>query len=417
MSNRLLILFFLLIFGQLKSQTISTIFIDTIKIVVDNKVIYESNTTSLKFVPNYKDSKLTIYNDSIYKVDLTLVHLQSKKYNYLSYSDLVFNINDSACFSHITTSSNYEECSNIDAVIISLRNYDFNNPNAPEKYKVKIYYRIFPFAPEDTTNYKYNYREGLWIGPSRGAEKVTVNYKSDKKEGAAIAYYDNGTTYSVNFHNNIADNYGLGYWENYKSKFAYPIPNIVTSSCDSVKKFSREYFHFFRDSIFKEVNKHNDLSVYYEKKGIQHDSIEYRVRGEFMSINNDTITIRTSDLEAHDYYKKNTDTLHNFFRKIDGGFAKVPAKDITKIYYTRDKWKEITLQTTLLSILAGAVISPLISIQKKGFNTDRFRNVSLTSLGVMTLSISFGIGFSQKEYLLKPTKKNKKVWKIKYDTY
>jgi hypothetical protein len=415
--TRFYLLLFLFSIWKTNAQNLSTIFIDTIQIVVDNKTVYESNTTFLKFFPNNIDSKLTVYNDVIYKLNINLGNVKDGKLNYLSYSPSQFYINDSLCFSSISSASNFENCSGIDSQIESLVNWDFSNVPTPQKFKIKLHYRISPYAPIDTTSYFYNYREGLWIGITRGVEKVTVNYKNDKKHGVATAYYNNGTSYHVNFNNNIADNYGLGYWENYKSKFAYPIPNIVTSSCDSVKKFSCEYFHFFRDSIFKEVNKHNDLSVYYEKKGIQHDSIEYRVRGEFMSINNDTITIRTSDLEVHDYYKKNTDTLHNFFRKIDGGFAKVPTKDISKIYYTRDKWKTFTLRTTLLAFASAAIISPLISIQKNGFNHERFRNVSLTSLGVMTLSISFGIGFSQKEYLLKPTKKSNKVWKIEYDAY
>ncbi len=52
MSIRLLIIFFILAFGQLKTQTLSTVFIDTLKIIVDGKTIYESNETTLKFIPN-----------------------------------------------------------------------------------------------------------------------------------------------------------------------------------------------------------------------------------------------------------------------------------------------------------------------------------------------------------------------------
>lgn len=417
MSNRLLIFIFLLISGQLKSQTISTIFIDTIKIVVDNKVIYESNQTKLKFVANNTDYKLTVYDNDVYRLNIKLGTFKSKTHTYLSFSQSEFYINDSLCFTHSSFANNYEDCSNTIAQIESLRNWDFNNPNLPEKFKINLYYRLCELAPADTTNYPFNYREGLWIGPDRGVEKVTVNYKNDKKEGTAIAYYDNGTTYKVNFHNNIADNYGIGHWENYKSKMAYPIPNVVTNSCDSIKTYSHDFFYFSKDSKMKDVGKHKDLSIYYEKKGLLNDSIQYRTRGEFMHLNNDTITIKTPDIEVHDFYRKNTDTLHNFSKQTESGYAKINIKDISKIYYERTTWKQITLQTTLLSILTGAIISPLISIQKNGFNHERFKNVSLTSLGVMTLSISFGIGFSQQEYLLKPTKKNKKVWKIKYDTY
>ena len=85
MSTRLLILLFLSIYGRLKAQTLSTIFIDTLKIVVDNKKIYESNTTSLSFVPNNADCNLILYKDSIYKFVIKLGHLKSKNLNYLSF--------------------------------------------------------------------------------------------------------------------------------------------------------------------------------------------------------------------------------------------------------------------------------------------------------------------------------------------
>ncbi len=86
MSTRFLILFFLVIFWQLKSQTLSTVFIDTVKIIVDNKIIYESNTTTLKFVPNNADCNLILYKDSRYKFVIKLGHLKSKNLDYLSYA-------------------------------------------------------------------------------------------------------------------------------------------------------------------------------------------------------------------------------------------------------------------------------------------------------------------------------------------
>ena len=96
MSIRLLIIFFILAFGQLKTQTLSTVFIDTLKIIVDGKTIYESNETTLKFIPNNKDCTLIIYNDGIYKLSKEFTHFESKQLNYLSPSSSYFYINDSA---------------------------------------------------------------------------------------------------------------------------------------------------------------------------------------------------------------------------------------------------------------------------------------------------------------------------------
>lgn len=421
MLLRLLTLFFILVFGQPKAQHLSTVFIDTVKIVVDNKTTYESNKTILKFIPINKDSILTIYNDGVYRLNMKLAHLESNNYTHLVFSDSEFYINDSLCNSRITINNGYENCSNTDILITSLKNYDFYNPKMPEKFKVNIYCRLVNMAPEDTLNYQYNYREGLWIGFDRGVKKITVNYKNDKKHGLATAFFENDVTYNVNFNNNYADKYGQGYWLNYKNrdklKSIYLIPNIVTLSCDSIKTHSRESFYLSRGKKTKDIRRHHDLSVYYEKKGLQHDSIEFRARGDFMNIADDSIVIKTEELEIHDFYKKNTDTLHNFYQKNKTGFVKIPIKDITKMYYKREIGTQIATQTALLSFVSALIVAPLVSIQKKGFNTDRYKKVSLSSLGVMTLSIGIGVGISQKEFLLTPTKKNNKTWKIEYDAY
>lgn len=379
MSIRLLIIFFILAFGQLKTQTLSTVFIDTLKIIVDGKTIYESNETTLKFIPNNKDCTLIIYNDGIYKLSKEFTHFESKQLNYLSPSSSYFYINDSA---YSLSSSGFfpsreETCSETTIEKTTLKNWDYNHPNAPEKFKIKLHYRLCRFAPIDTTNYPFNYREGLWIGPDSGVEKVLVNYKNDKKNGVATAYYDDGSLFNVNFTNNIAENYGKGYWtsnkDKHKSKFKYSIPNIVTQSCDSTKAYNTESFYFSKvkmskkDTIIKtkEILKHKNLSIYSEKKGILHDSIVYNIKGEFTALINDSLIMRAEDIEVHDFYKTKTDSLHCFYKKVESGLVKVPIKDISKIYYTRDDCTTFGVRSTLLALATAFIVSPLISIQKK----------------------------------------------------
>ena len=132
-----------------------------------------------------------------------------------------------------------------------------------------------------------------------------------------------------------------------------------------------------------------------------------------MSITNDSMIIQTNDFDIHNFYKKNTDSLHFLRQPLPSGFAKVPLKDIYKIYYERSDWKTFTLRATLLSLATALIVSPLISIQKSGFNQDRFSKLTTASLGVAVLSISFGIAFSQKEFLIRSTKKSNKTWTIK----
>lgn len=429
MSTKFLIILFLSIFWKLTSQTVSTVFIDTIKIVVDNKVIYESNQTKLKFAANNKEFKFTAYDDGIYRLNIKLSTFKSKTDSQLSFSQSEFYINDSLCFVSSTSANNYEDCANTIAEIETLRNWDFNNPNMPEKFKINLYYRLCKLAPLDTNNYPFNYREGMWIGPYKGVEKVTVNYKNDKKNGVATAYYNDGSLFNVNFTNNIADNYGKGYWtsnENeHKSKFTYSIPNIVTQSCNSTEAYNTESFYFSQVKISKndttiktkEVLKHKTLSVYSEKKGTQHDSIKYNIKGEFTALINDSIIMRADDIEVHDFYKKNNDSLHCFYKKAESGIVKIPIKDISKIYYSRDGWTTFGVRSTLLALASAFILSPLISIQKSGFNIERFSKVSLISIGVIPVSISLAIAFSQKKFLLKPDKKSNKIWKIEYDAY
>ncbi|MBK6986351.1 MAG: hypothetical protein IPH32_17175 [Bacteroidetes bacterium] len=310
----------------------------------------------------------------------------------------------------------YEACSETFIENQSLQNWGYNQQPPEVKTQIKIHYRLTNFAPIDTFSYKYNYRQGNWKGPHKDAKEVTVNYDNDKKNGIASALYSDGDSYVVNFRNNIADNYGQGIWKHNngtkKIKFQYLIPNIL-GTCKSNNLNNYTSFDFLRSKKSHEVTKHDDISVHFEKKGMQHDSLQYHVRGSFMTIANDSMVIQTEEINVHDFYRKNTDSLHSFSKKLSTGFAIVPMKDIYKIYYTRSEWKTFTLRTTLVSLATAFIVSPLISIQKGGFNYDRFNKVSSVSLGVAVLSVSFGIAFSQKQFLIKPTTKSNNTWTIK----
>lgn len=218
MTARLFLLSLLSFFSYLKSQTLSTVFIDTVKITVDNKIVYACSETKLKFIANNTDCRFTIYNDGLYKLNLKFNVVKSKDDVYLSFSQPEFYIKDSACFIRSSSEYDYEECSDISAETESLRNWDFNNPNMPEKFKINLYYRLCRLAPADTAGYKYNFREGLWIGIDRGVEKVTVNYKKDKKDGLATAYYNDGVTFTVNYNNGVGEGYSRESFKNYKTR-------------------------------------------------------------------------------------------------------------------------------------------------------------------------------------------------------
>ncbi|MBS1636888.1 MAG: hypothetical protein JST26_13305 [Bacteroidetes bacterium] len=413
--TKLLAVSMLLSVSILKAQSLASVFIDTLDITVSNKKIYSSGHSSLKFIPNKKDADLTVYNDSTYKL---MIRFRADKYEIPSvdgYSGVVFYRKDSIISLDQITSSDYEDCSETFMSRFTFQNWHYGDPPPTEKTQIKLCFRLTNYAPADTSNYKYNYRQGLWVGASPDAQKILLNYQNDKKNGISRAIYKDGRSYVVSFVDNTAENYGLGYWENTHKKAnlkaSYHIPSIL-SSCDFPNSPNYTSFILQRKHREKEVSRHWDLSVHFDKKGIRHDSIEYHVRGDFISISNDSMIIQTEEMDTHNFYRRNTDSLHFFFTPVSSGFAKVPLKDISRIYYTRSLWNGLTINTTLLSLTSAFIVSPLISIQKEGFNHQRFRQVTSVSLGVAVLSVSFGIAFSQKKFLIRPTSKSNKTWTI-----
>lgn len=409
MKNNFLFCFLLLYFG-LKAQDLATIFIDTLVINVEGKTIHKSNKTTLKFISNNKDNKVIIYNNGTYEL---MARIALSKYNIPTFGGDSFFKNGALIPLNSTNYMDFEDCSEI---LISKQTFEniFNDSVKTESISIKLCYRLFKLAPKDTLNYKYNYREGPWTGREKGTEEIIVNYKNDKKHGLASAIYSNGVSYNVNFTDGVVSNFGKGVFDSSskkgKTKHSYILPNIVTQACDSANSNNYLSFNLVSSKKTKEVVRLDDLSVHFQKKGINHDSIEYRVRGDFMSITNDTMNLYSDEIDVHDFYKKNTDSLHYHSQAINPGFVKIPVKEISKIYYGREQWKTFTLGTTLISFATALIVAPLISLQKKGFNHERFNSVALPALGVMSLSITFGIAFSQKEYLLRSDKKEKKIW-------
>jgi hypothetical protein len=422
MITRILIIILLFNLERVKAQVVSTVFLDTLNITVNDKKIYTSNETNLKFIPNNNDVKLTVYNDGIYKLVVNFVSNKPNNYSALMLSDIHFFCHDTIYLLRQVQqlSAEYEACSGMLIASYLFQNLQNDKSIPSEKIQVKIHYRLFNLAPKDTANYKYNYRQGLWIGGYKDAKVVTVNYNNDKKEGLAKAVYKDSISYQVNFKNNIADNYGRGYWDvsgkKGRLKLQYTIPNIIVGSCDSIKNQRHESFYFEQGKKWKEVHRYNGLSIYSIKRGVHHDSIEYHSSGDFLAVINDTIILNSDAISEHNFYKKNTDSTHYLLKEFEREMpVKIPLNEISKVYYSRGMLQDVTIKTTLLSLFTGFIVSPLISIQKNGFNRDRFAAVSGTSMGVMVLSITVAAIFGQKGFLIQATKKNKKVWIIQPD--
>ena len=191
MTLRILLIYFIFSVGLIKEQKLSTVFIDTLKIIVDNKTIYENNKTILKFIPNNIDNALNVYEDGKYRLKINFTLNKSEYSNSLSASGASFFVYDSIYALSYMGEISFEECTETLLEKLKLQNWR-NEEQIPEsKTQILLKYRYTIIAPIDTSNYKYNHKEGIWIGPYFDAQ-VILNYKNDKKNGLAKTLYDNG---------------------------------------------------------------------------------------------------------------------------------------------------------------------------------------------------------------------------------
>lgn len=411
MAVRLLIILFVLSSFFLNSQNVSSVFLDYVNITVNGREFYSSSNTSLKFMVNNKDVSLTIYKDSVYKLNINFTGVSQVDYGYLTVSGAKFFCHDTLYPLFHVDASDYEDCSETSSENYSLQNWPYN-ANAPAAItQIKLHYRLVNLAPKDTTNYSYNYRQGLWVGKDRHGNKVAVNYNNDKKHGLATVFYNDSTSYNVNYSNNHAPDYGIGFWQRYGQKtgfkFNYSITGIVAYSCYTEEDSTYESFSLVKRNKVKVVSWHSSLSIYSFRNNVDTVKATEHINGNFLALTRDTL-ILSSDLDT----SSNGRFIEVKVGPIAETVVKIPIKNINKLYYSRDGLQDAALKTNLLAAFTGLIVSPLISIQKNGFNKERFKTVSGISAGVLVLSITINATFGQKGFLIHSPNKKKKVWII-----
>jgi len=158
----------------------------------------------------------------------------------------------------------------------------------------------------------------------------------------------------------------------------------------------------------------HDLIVHYRTLGVRgQDSLRYRVRGAYADIVNDSLMISAGDFKIHDRYKWNIDSSYRYLKNTRDGFARAPITDVTGIYYERSEWKKVNTAITVLSFVTAFAIAPLLALDKKGvLDLEKFRTVAYPALGLMAVSISVGIIFSQRKFNIKTPKHKVKGWMI-----
>jgi hypothetical protein len=191
-------------------------------------------------------------------------------------------------------------------------------------------------------------------------------------------------------------------------------PGLMVKSFD--KKSDPVSFTLNKDNKKKNVRKNHDLSIHFQKKtklksGTEY-MLKYRVRGVYLGIENDSMLIQSPQVYIHDEYKRNTDSIYDYFKNTSTGISKMPLSSINKIYYERSQLKCVTAGITAAALVTAFGVAPLAALEKGTLNLDKFRKINRPALGVMVTSITVGIVFSQKRFLIRTDKTGKKNWTI-----
>lgn len=244
--TRLLTILLILVFKFSSSQKLSTVFVDSIAVTLDNKKIFSSYSTKIYYLLNDRDTQLVIYNDKKHRVELSFKSYNTSKskkpptdrksdpnkFTYLGRygSAKLFVSNSWQTLSPVTSS--YDGASYCDMDL----NKDLikSDSTIQEKVIIEVVYRLTNMAPADTLNYTNRTREGVWVASDDGVEKILISYKNNNKDGSAKAYYKDGSIYEAIFLDGKKTKDG-DFIKRTKTKLRF-IPYLLVEDCTNEKK-------------------------------------------------------------------------------------------------------------------------------------------------------------------------------------
>lgn len=192
-------------------------------------------------------------------------------------------------------------------------------------------------------------------------------------------------------------------------------PGILVKSYDNTSDPAA--FTLTKDDKLRDIRKNHDLSVYFERKTKLSNGreylLKYHVRGANLGIEGDSLAIKSPLVYIHDDYKRNTDSIYDYFNNTKSGVSKMSVNNITKIYYERSQLKKVTAGIAVTSLIAAFVVAPLTALEDGVLNLDKFRKINRPALGVFVGSVTIGIVFSQKRFLLRTDKTGAKTWTLR----
>lgn len=156
-----------------------------------------------------------------------------------------------------------------------------------------------------------------------------------------------------------------------------------------------DYFWLTKGRKIRDIFAHDKVDIRFLANGNKQ-----RTKGEFIYVRGDTICVDTANIAGDHFSMTGRDTIPRTLKKV-----LIP--NITTFYHERKKLNPILACGIAVSAISFVLVSPLVSIEKKGFNTERFLIVGGSSLATMHFLIGARIVLGKKK--MKVVRKNKKL--------
>ncbi|MBL7933259.1 MAG: hypothetical protein JNL60_15240 [Bacteroidia bacterium] len=172
---------------------------------------------------------------------------------------------------------------------------------------------------------------------------------------------------------------------------------------------------FSRGKDIKTIMQGEDITLFVQKKGRLHDSIELAVWGQFIGFIKDTIIIDSDQFVEHNFYKKYPDSLHYYSPLLIDTIIrmKIPVKYIVGIYKEREPFGMYMTRITVggMALGLGFMVASLTSGKEIEVGST-FATISTAAF--LTVPVSFAIGtiFSKQKFRFSGGDDPAKLWKI-----
>ncbi len=236
--RRLIIILFILGHFNVHSQDLTTIFIDSLRVIINNDTLINDTGTRTFFVKTNQENKIVVYDNGNIKIVLEASNMKGRSFNkrkYASISSAVLNLyaKDTIVRFSYGWLGWFEKCGTYLIPILD-KNWVDSKPKNICSFQASM--RIFNMAPKDTAGYKLGYKEGIWIGREKKVDSVVIEFKNDKINGLAEVYYKDGTKYKNLYKNGKSVSPEILNF-NFDAPGARPrrprvIPKILTGNCE-----------------------------------------------------------------------------------------------------------------------------------------------------------------------------------------